>query len=666
MKKIEFLKSMSFPFLAMLLMFACGGQRTTKVSSPNRLIEVKLNLQYRLNYLVTFNKDTIIDNSHISLTLNNETTLDKFEILYIQEASVNEKWERIWGKRKHVENNYNELILHLKEMNSGILTDLYLRVYDDGIGIRYGFPKQAHMDSIILEKENMQFSFTKDYSVWRADYKNYQSPQEEEFLPVNLSDIKKDQLIGMPLLIKLDDKGYALITEANLTNWSGAFLRVDSVKNTMVTDLAPYPQDSSVVVKRVTPAVSPWRVIMIAKEPGKLIESDIIANFNDPLALEDVSWITTGVSAWDWWWSNRYAPGAGFDLGPNQQTMKYFIDFAAEMRWEYQIVDWQWYGEPFGSQPPGVNPNADITTCIDGINVEELVQYANSKGVKLILWVHWSALKNQIDEALPLYEKWGVSGIKIDFMNRQDQEMVKFYHQVAKKAAEHKLIVNFHGAYKPSGVSRTYPNLITREGVMGNEYSKWSNRITPEHNVTLPFTRGLLGEMDYTPVAFRNVRPEDFLIENKTHDGSPVVQSTSCHQLAMSVVYESALAVFCDSPDNYKNGIGTEFLKEVPTTWDDTKVLNASVGDYITIARKAGDKWFIGSMTDADERKLTINFSFLEKGKYKAKIFEDAKNANEYPSEVNYKEEVFTNIDSFSIELAKGGGLVAIMELIEE
>lgn len=664
MKKMKFLKPLSFFSLAILFMFSCSEQKSTKVSSPNRLIEVKLNLQDRLSYLVTFNKDTIVDNSHIRLTLKNGTTLDKFEILNIQEASVNKKWEHIWGKRKYVENNYNELIMQLKEVNSGILTDLYLRVYDDGIGIRYGFPKQEGLDSITLVKENTQFSFTKDYSVWRVDYQNYQSSQEQEFLHANLSDIKKNQLIGMPLLIKLDDKAYALITEANLTNWSGAFLRADSVTNTMVTDLAPYPQDSSVVVKRATPAVSPWRVIMIAKEPAGLVESDIIANLNDPVAFEDVSWITPGVSAWDWWWSNKYAPGAGFDLGPNQETMKYFIDFAAEMGWEYQIVDWQWYGEPFGEN--GANPDADITTCIDGINVEELVQYAHSKGVKLIIWLHWEALKNQIDEALPLYEKWGVSGIKVDFMDRQDQEMVKFYHEVAQKAAEYKLIVDFHGAYKPTGVSRTYPNLITREGVMGNEYSKWSNRITPEHNVTLPFTRGLLGEMDYTPVAFRNVTAVDFLTEDKTHDGSPVVQTTRCHQLAMSVVYESAFAVFCDSPDNYKKGIGTEFLKEVPTTWDDTKVLNASVGDYITIARKSGDKWFVGSMTDADERKLTINFSFLEKGKHKATIFEDAKNANEYPSEVNYKKEVFTNKDSLSIKLAKGGGFVAILELIEE
>lgn len=664
MKNINSLKSLSFFPVAILFIFSCSEHKPTKVNSPNRLIEVKVNFQDKLRYLVTFNKDTILNNSQIRITLNDRITLDKFEILNIQEVSVNKTWERIWGKRKYVKDNYNELIIQLKEVNSGFLTDLYLRAYDDGIGIRYGFPKQEGVDSITLVKENTQFSFTKDYSVWRADYQNYQSSQEQEFINVNLSDIKENQLIGMPLLVKVDDKAYVLITEANLTNWSGGFLRADSMTNTMVTDLAPYPQDSNVVVKRATPAVSPWRVIMIAKEPAGLIESDIIANLNDPVAFEDVSWITPGVSAWDWWWSNKYAPDAGFDLGPNQETMKYFIDFAAEMGWEYQIVDWQWYGEPFGEN--GANPDADITTCIDGINVDELVQYAHSKGVKLIIWLHWEALKNQMDEALPLYEKWGVSGIKVDFMDRQDQEMVNFYHEVAQKAAKHKLIVNFHGAYKPTGVSRTYPNLITREGVMGNEYSKWSDRITPEHNVTLPFTRGLLGEMDYTPVAFRNVTPADFLTEDKTHDGSPVVQTSRCHQLAMTVVYESALAVFCDSPDNYKQGIGTEFLKEVPTTWDDTKVLNASVGDYITIARKAGDKWFIGSMTDADERKLTINLSFLEKGKHKAKIFEDAKNTNEFPSEVNYKEEVFTNTDSLSIKLAKGGGFVAILELIEK
>ncbi len=658
------LQFLALLFSSFFVFAACGKQNMARLSSPNQQIKIELDIMEQLSYWVTFNQDTIIDKSSISFTLHDSTQLHRFKIINFQESSVNETWERVWGKRKQVINNYNELVVHMKELNSGILTDLYLRAYNDGVGIRYGFPEQKGRDSILLASEQTQFSFADDYSVWRADYKTYKSSQEQEFLNVKLSDIHKEQLIGMPLLVKVDDKAYALITEANLTNWAGAFLRADDKVNTMVSDLAPYPQDSTIAVKRATPAVSPWRVIMIAKEPGELIESDLIANLNDPVAYEDVSWIKPGASAWDWWWSNKYAPAANFELGPNQETMKYFIDFASEMGWEYQIVDWQWYGEPFGEN--GANPDADITTCIDGIDIEELVKYAHSKNVNLIIWLHWEALKNQMDEALPLYEKWGVSGIKVDFMDRQDQEMVNFYHEVAQKAAEYHLVVDFHGAYKPTGVSRTYPNLITREGVLGNENNKWSNRVTPEHNVTLPFTRGLLGEMDYTPVAFRNVTPAAFVTEDKAKDKCPMVQTTRCHQLAMAVVFESAFTVFCDSPDNYKQGVGREFLQSIPTTWDETKVLNAAVGDYITVARKSGDKWFIGGMTDANGRELTFDLSFLDQGTYRAIIFEDAENTNELPTEAIRQEVTITNADSLSIQLAKGGGFAAVIKQVKK
>ncbi len=664
MQRKKYLISIITFSLVGFIVISCTKQNAAQLNSPDNKIELMVDCGSQLEYLVRFNGDTIIDHSKIRWVLQGNKILDTFKVLDVEQSSVNTKWERVWGKRKGVTNHYNESILHLKDSDTGVLMDLYLRAYNDGVGIRYGFPKQEGLDSIILSDEKIQFSFTDNYQVWRADYKTYKSSQEQEFENVRLSDIKEEQLIGMPLLVKLDNKAYTLITEADLTDWAGAFLRTDTVKNTIVTDLAPYPQDSSVLVKRAIPAVSPWRTIMIAKEPAGLIESDLIANLNDPVAYDDVSWIKPGASAWDWWWSNKYAPSTNFELGANQETMKYFIDFASKMGWEYQIVDWQWYGEPFGENG-GANPEADITTCIDGINIEELVKYAHSKNVNLIIWLHWEALKNQMDEALPLYEKWGVSGIKVDFMDRQDQEMVNFYHTVAQKAAEHKLVVDFHGAYKPTGVSRTYPNLITREGVMGNEYNKWSNRVTPEHNVTLPFTRGLLGEMDYTPVAFRNVTPANFITEDKTEDGSPMVQTTRCQQLAMSVVYESAFTVFCDSPDNYERGLGTEFLKVVPTTWDDTKVLNAAVGDYITVARKSGEKWFIGGMTDGNERDLTIDFSFLAEGNYKAILFEDADNANEFPTEVNRKEAVITNKDQLSIHLAKGGGFVAMLETVK-
>ncbi|MBS2098631.1 glycoside hydrolase family 97 protein [Carboxylicivirga linearis] len=648
--------------LSALLFYSCQTTKQSEVTSPGGTIKTIVNSENGLQYSVVYNEDTLLTNSEIDITLKGFDKLDNFEIISLTKTAANNTWEHVWGKRKTVSDHYNELQLQLKEIKSNVIIDLYVRAYNDGVGIRYGFPKQDALTKIELTQEKTQFSFADDYTVWAADYKNYKSSQEQPFPKGKLSDIQAQQLIAMPLLVETSNQNYAVITEANLTDWAGAFLRLDETKpNTIVTDLAPLPKDSTLCVIRETPALSPWRTIMLGNTAGDLIESDLIANLNDPVTYDDVSWIQPGASAWDWWWSNKYAPSADFVLGPNQETMKYYIDFASEMGWQYQIVDWQWYGEPFG--PDGdANPDVDITTCIDGINIEELVKYAASKNVKIILWGHWKSMNKQMDEALALYEKWGVAGIKIDFMDRQDQEMVNYYHKLVKKAAEHHLVVDFHGAYKPTGVSRTYPNLITREGVMGNEYNKWSHDVTPEHNVTLPFTRGLLGEMDYTPVSFNNVRPDQFVTEDKAKDLAPMVMSTRCHQLAMPVVYESAFTVFCDSPDRYKTGVGLYFLKSIPTTWDETKVLNASVGNYLTVARKAGDLWYIGSMTDADERELTIDFSFLDEGKYKATLFEDAADANENPANAVQTEKEISNTDKLTFKMAKGGGFAAIIK----
>jgi len=373
---------------------------------------------------------------------------------------------------------------------------------------------------------------------------------------------------------------------------------------------------------------------MIGDSPGDFIESDILANLNEPNALEDVSWIKPGKSSWDWWWCNRYGPDVDFKLGSNTETMKYFIDLSAEMDWQYQLVDWTWYGPAFlptEADPNNPHPTSDITTMEPGIDIPELVQYGAERGVRILLWIEWNHADRQMEKAFPLYEKWGVAGVKVDFMARDDQYVVNFYHRLVKLAAKHHLVVDFHGAYKPTGISRTYPNLLTREGVMGNEYVKWSQRITPEHKVTIPFTRGMLGEMDFTPGAFVNVTPGNFRVE--TEAPSPMTMGTRCNELAMLVVYESPLQVLCDAPYNYRSSpAGTDFLKLVPTTWDDTRVLNASVGDYITTARRSGDDWYIGTMTDEEGRILSIPLDFLGEGSYEATIWKDARDADVHPA----------------------------------
>ena len=287
---------------------------------------------------------------------------------------------------------------------------------------------------------------------------------------------------------------------------------------------------------------------------------------------------------------------------------------------------------------------------------EAIVQYGKERGVKVIIWLYWSAVKKQIDEAFPLYEKWGVSGVKIDFMERDDQEMVNFYEEMVRKAAEHHLVVDFHGAYKPTGLRRAYPNLLTREGIMGMEHSKWSDRITPEHDVTIPFTRMLAGPMDYTPGCFNNATRDEF----KPRNIEPMCQGTRAHQLAMYAVYFSPLVMLSDYPESYDNNPGMEFLEKVPTVWDDTKVLNGEPAQYVTIARQRGDTWYLGSMTNWDARDLQVPLDFLGSGQYQAQIFADGADGDKVATSLNISTKRVSTSDKLSLHLAPGGGAAVI------
>ncbi|OFX60014.1 MAG: hypothetical protein A2066_06990 [Bacteroidetes bacterium GWB2_41_8] len=350
--------------------------------------------------------------------------------------------------------------------------------------------------------------------------------------------------------------------------------------------------------------------------------------------------------AWDHWWSA--------EVKVDNETIKKYIDLASEMGWPYQLIDWQWYGM-FNE------PKADITKVAPQLDMPGILAYAKQKNVKCWLWLYYTDVnRSDFDKACALYESWGIAGIKIDFMDSDDQEMVNWYHRVVKTAAAHHLMVDFHGAYKPDGFRRTYPNLVTREGVLGNEYNKWSLRITPEHMTTLPFTRMLVGPMDFTPGGFLNRTPEKF--ENAT---PAQVQGTRALQLAQFVVYDSPFQVACDHPANYKGQEGTEFLKKVKTMWDDTKILNGQIGEFITSARRSGNEWFIGSMTNSETRTLEIKLDFLGSGKYKMVAFEDAADAAVNAESVLRTSKTVVKDDIVTIKMAPGGGYAAWLEPVK-
>jgi alpha-glucosidase len=654
--------------LVSLVVFSSCNKQMVHPESPDGRISLTPGTfaDQAFTYSVHLDGQLMLGPSTIRLEfLDQESFGGGLDIELLSESSHDESWKPLWGKSSVARNHYREYIFRLRERRQDArYLDWIIRMYDDGVAFRYSFPEGSGFGDFRLTEELCQFSLDPSGKAWAANHEHYYSSQEHIYQERTLGEIGAADLIGCPLLAEVPEAGWVLLSEADLTNWAGLYFRA-SEKNpgTMVSSLASLKRDQFVKVEGSCPAVSPWRVIMVGDDPGTFIESQIIANLNDPAEYEDVSWIRPGLSAWDRWWSGDYGPDAGFELGMNTATMKYFVDLAHDMGWEYMIVDWGWYGEVFiqsdGKQLP--NPGVDITVPIEDVDVEAIIEYAGERDVKIILWVLSMHLDRQMDEALAHYEKWGAAGIKVDFMDSDDQDMVNWYHKVARKAASHHLVIDFHGAYKPTGVSRTLPNMLTREGVLGNEYTKWSDLVTPRHTVVLPFTRGVLGEMDFTPGGFHHAHPEDFVVAGASAP-NPMVMGTRCHQLAMLVVYESVFGVLCDSPFNYRNQPGSDFLKRVPSTWDETRYLAGYPGESILLARRSGDQWFIGGMTNEEARELSFRLDFLEEGPHTGILWKDGDDAASRPAHLK-KEELsgLTPESTMQVRMERGGGFVMIL-----
>jgi alpha-glucosidase len=405
---------------------------------------------------------------------------------------------------------------------------------------------------------------------------------------------------------------------------------------------------------------SPWRLIMMGDNEGKLIESNLVDALAGPSRLPDTSWIKPGLSAWDWWNGNAFPLPAKYrGIGPNAaintDTYKHYIDFASDLGLEYLLIDEGW---SVGStiEP---DPAADVTRAKPQVDIEELVRYGRAKGIGLLVWVQWEQLDRQMDDALATYAAWGLKGIKVDFMDRNDQEMVNWYHRLLSKAAAKRLMVDLHGAYPPNGLSRTYPNYVTQEGVLGAEYNKWSRRVTAKHNVTLAFTRGLLGAMDYTPGGFRHSTPKEF--PSRQQFAEPYVMTTRGAALAMYVVYESPLQMVSDTPAAYRTADGgwqpgVDFIRMVPTSWDETRFIAGSIDEYVLIARRSGETWYVGGMSVAPKR-IDIPLEFLDSGSFVATKWQDGGT----PSTVSISSTDATRTGTIALEMAANGGGVIVL-----
>lgn len=513
---------------------------------------------------------------------------------------------------------------------------------------------------VIVNEETVEFNFADDYRLLFPEEESIFSHQERDYLELKLSEIDEERFASTPTLVDAGMLGKILITEAGLRDYPGMFLMGTDNENSLRGKFAHYPleeklyRDRDVKVEKYAdylavtqPArVFPWRVMIIAEEDKDLINSELIYKLSPALELEDTEWIKPGIVAWDWW-NALNIRDVDFESGVNTETYKYFIDFAAKYGLEYIILDEGW------------SETTDITKVVPEIDMQELTSYADEKDVGLILWVLWNSFDNKLDEALDLYSKWGVKGVKVDFMQRDDQKMVNYYWEVAEKAAVHKLLVDYHGSYKPTGLRRAYPNVITREGLKGNEHCKWSADITSEHNLTLPFIRMVAGPMDFTPGAMDNANPDNFF----SRFTRPMSIGTRCHQLAMYVLYESPLQMLCDNPTNYLNEPECmKFLEKVPTVWDETIVIEAKLSDYLIIARRKGEVWYLGGMTDLTPRDFELSLDFLEDDKYSLQIWEDGINAIRDARDFKYNKKEINNGESLPVKLSSGGGFAAIIE----
>jgi alpha-glucosidase len=579
--------------------------------------------------------------------LGNDTVIERVTM-----RSIDETYTQFPGKRSRVVNRGNEAVIGLRERAEPPRRwEVVVRASDEGVAFRYRFPAQAGWSRLAVAAERTTIRLPAAARGYALPLKSFTTSHEALYDKRAVAQFPQEWLIDLPLLIALPERIWLAITEANLNDYAGLYLAHEQESEpTLACRLAPLPQEPNVAVRATIPHESPWRVFLIAEDLRKLVESDLILNLNAPCAIGDPSWIKPGKTTFPWW-NGYYEKNVPFKPGLNTATMKYYIDFCAEAGIPYHsldgINDTAWYG---GHIVP--YEGNGITKAVEGLDLAEVIRYAKAKGVQLRFWMHWRAAEKHMDRAFPIYRAWGIAGVMIDFMDRNDQEMVNFQRRLLQTAAENRLTVTFHGVAPPTGLERTYPNLLTSEAVMNLEYDKWEDRgVPPEHELTVPFTRMLAGPLDFHQGSLRGVTVEAFTPRNE----APLIMGTPCHMLASYVVFQNHLSMVADYPSAYRGHPALPVLASIPTTWDDTQCLAGSVGDYVVIARRSGNTWWVGAMTNRQPRVLEVPLSFLGPGRFRAKVYGDDLNA---PSRLGERSLEVSAQDTIRGSLASAGGLL--------
>ncbi|MBF0647690.1 glycoside hydrolase family 97 protein [Dysgonomonas sp. GY75] len=633
------------------------------VSSPDHKIQVKVSDGKELSWSVNFNNETILKPSRIAMTVkeSNEVFGINVSAQKVNRRSVDEAFEVVVPtKFRKMQDNFNEMTLTFKGGYA-----VTFRVYNNGAA--YRFETSVSSQKIHIENETVEFNLGGNYSTYwpKESSPNFITHCEGHFDYISVSDIPNQKYAYLPIYLSSASGTKMVIMEADLFDYPNLFLsgtatqklngvfppvilekkiKEGSDRNEEIVLNADY------IAKTGGKRNFPWRLLIIGPDDKSLLENNLVYQLSTPGVAGDKSWIKPGRISWDWW-STLNIYDVDFEAGVNTRTYKYFIDFAAKYGLEYILLDEGWSAGTWNIR----EPNKDV-------DVQELVRYGKTKNVGLVLWALWNPLHEDLEGILDLYKQWGIKGVKIDFMQRNDQEMVNFYENVGKAAFDRQLLVDFHGSFKPSGLHRKYPNVMTYEGVYGLEHNKSSHDISPNHDLILPFTRMVAGPMDYTPGATVNTTENDFHM-NFIH---PMSQGTRAHQGALFIAFESPLQMFADSPSNYyKTSDFTSFIAQIPTVWDETRAIEAEAGKYLTIARRSGSKWFIASLTNWDQRELSVNLNFIGEGKYKAEILRDGVNANRYGSDFKIETKHVSGGQTLDINMAKGGGWAAILTPVE-
>jgi alpha-glucosidase len=649
--------------LLLFLAGCCYAQKKVQVTSPDGNIVFTLQANNNIpSYAVTYKKNSVIANATINLAIEGEGAMQNVVIKQATAVTtINENYTLTVGKASAVNNRCRQTIISLQDNgNTNYLLNIEVKVFNDGLAFRYLFPKQKNKTSFTLLDEKTQFKFTTDPLVKALPLPNFTTSHEGFYITTPLSKIQEDTLLDVPALFQLPNKIFLAITEAALLDYAGMYLvKRDGI---VTSQLSPLPGDGDIKVKATLPHKSPWRVFLISDRIGALIESNIITSLNEPSKIKDVSWLKPGTATFPWW--NGTIIADSIKGGNNFETNKYYINFCAANNIKYHtVVEYgghEWYSNDGDGYQPG--KKFDITKPVDGLDMKQICDYAQQKNVGIRIWTHWKALYPKLDEAFALFEKWGIKGMMVDFMDRDDQEMVNIQTEILQKAAAHHLHIQFHGAYKPTGLHRTYPNEFTREGVMNYEYDKWEKFVTPNMDIDIPFTRMLAGSTDYHLGGFRALPVSKFIIQNS----KPYVMGTRCHMLAMYVVLENYQGMVCDNPDAYIGEPGFEVLQNIPTVWDETKVIAAEVGKYISIARRKNNSWYVGTITDSSAREIKINCNFLPAGKYSAVIYSDAADVDENANHLTKQTIPVDKNKMLKLSLAAGGGNIIVFKKLKK